>query len=258
MATIQSEFGKIRIFEDFIGPEWLIGETGASGVVGQFRLIGNGHVDGADSGATSQESDPCLNGVIRLLATDEDLHSCGITTSLMFNPGLMGTMVLEARVQMSDLDTKQVFIGFSDINADAQILEDTLVNIDTGAATTITNTASDFCGFLLSSEATDDEDWHAVYNGGTATAITLSTSADLDSDAVAAEWQIMRVEIDNDGTARWYIDGEIKQTTEGAVSTASTDFFAGQIIIENLANTSTTESIDIDYILITANRDWTV
>jgi len=258
MATIQSEVGKIKVFEDFLGAEHLVAATTATGALGELRIIGSGMSDGTDAGLTILEADPCLNGVGRLLATDEDLHSGGITTGLMFNPALMGTLVLETRVQMDDLNTKQVFIGFSDLNADAQTLEDSLVNIDTGAPTTITNTASDFCGFLLSSEATDDEDWHAVFNGGTTTAPTDSTTVDLDDDAVAAEWQVLRVEIDPNGTARWYIDGVLLKTQEGAVSTATTDYFAGQIIVENLANTSSTESIDIDYLLITANRDWTV
>ena len=258
MATVQSEVGKIRIFEDFVGAEYLVGATTATGVIGPFRVIGPDLAAGGDSGVTMLEDDPCLNGVARLLTTNTDLSAAGITTSLMFNPGLMGTLVLETRVQMSDIDYKQVFIGFSDLNADGQILEDTLVNIDTAAATTITSTASDFCGFLLSSEATDDQDWHAVYNGGTVTAPTDSTTVDLDADAVSAEWQILRVEIDSNGTARWFIDGVLLKTLAGAVSTASTDFFAGQIIVEDLANTSNAESIDIDYILITANRDWTV
>ena len=39
---------KYELFEDFAGPEWLVGETAASGAVGDFRVIGNGHVDGGD------------------------------------------------------------------------------------------------------------------------------------------------------------------------------------------------------------------
>ncbi len=256
MATVQGENGKIYMIEHFFGAEDIVSSTGATRFLPSgFRIIGQGIAE-TDSGITVSETTPCLNGVGILTTTDEDLHSCGITTALMFDCANMAPLVAECRVQFSDLDTKQFFFGFSDVNADAQILEDSLVNIDTAAATTITLTASDLCGFLLSSEATDDEDWHAVYNGGSATGETTSANVDLDDDAVAGDYQILRLEIDPNGTARWFIDNVLMKTLEGAVST-TTDM-ACQAILENLANTSTTETAHMDYIWVKAGADWTV
>ena len=74
-------------------------------------------------------------------------------------------------------------------------------------------------------------------------------------DAVLAEWNILRVEVDPNGTARWYVDGVLKQTVTGAVSTTAD--IAAVLLIE-CKDTAGAEEVDVDYILVEANRDWTV
>jgi len=254
MTIIQSEFGGIEIMEDFCGPEWIVAETAATGALGPFRVIGDGVGTNTDSGVIVNESDPCLSGVGRLTTTDEDLHATGLSTAKVFDVATMAPLVMECRVQFANLDTKQFFFGLSDENDDAEVLEDSIVDIKSGAGTTIVYTASDVCGFLLSSEATDDEDWHAVYTGGTAAAVTTSGSLDLDDDAVLGEYQVLRLEVDPDGTARWLIDGILLKTLAGAVST-TTDM----AILAILQSTTTTAmTADLDYIYIKASRNWTV
>ena len=247
----QASKGRIEIFEDFIGAEDIVANTAATrnfGTAG-LRVIGQG-IEVADSGIVLLESDG-LNGVGRLTTTNEDAHSIGLTTATMFDVGKMGTIVLEARVQFENLDTKEFYFGLTDVNADATILEGgTMV----GNGTTMTLTASDLCGFYLSAELTDDEDFHAVFNGGTTTGETVSTSLDLDDDAVAGEWDVLRLEVGNNGTARWFVNGVLKKTQAGAVST-STDLAA---ILMVAAYGNAIETADVDYIHITANRDWTV
>jgi len=248
-VNAQSGVGKIRLFEDFVGVELPVSLTNAFGNIGDFRVIGDGVAEN-DSGVVGQESDG-LSGVGRLTVTDEDKHACGLGTALCLDVGKMGTIIVEARVRFADLDTKDAFIGLSDVNSDDISLEDDVIS---GATTTLTLTASDLVGFYLCSELTDDEDWHAVYNGGSTTGETTSTSVDLDDDAVAGEFQILRLEVDNNGTARWYIDGVLKKTLEGACST-TTDM-AAICVVGNKANTSSTEDMDVDYLLVEANRDW--
>jgi hypothetical protein len=70
---------------------------------------------------------------------------------------------------------------------------------------------------------------------------------------VAAEWDVLRLEVSINGTARWYVNGVLKQTVTGAVST-STDL-AVLAMIE--ARAASNEYAWIDYIAIEANRDWT-
>ena len=246
----QTGYGRIKIFEDFLAGEDIVAATAATRAFGGsgLRVIGQGIAE-VDSGITVGESDG-LNGVGILTTTNEDAHSCGLTTGKVFDVGKMAPINIECRVQFPDLDTKAFYFGLTDVNTDTAILEgENLV----AAGATLTLTASDLCGFLLDAEATDDEDWIMVYNGGTTSGETTIASIDADNDAVAAEWDILRLEIAINGTARWYVNGVLKQTVTGAVST-STDL-AVMAMIETRA--ASIEYAWIDYIAIEANRDWT-
>ncbi len=136
------------------------------------------------------------------------------------------------------------------MNDDTTILEG---NNLVASGTSLTLSASDLCGFLIDAEATDDEDWIMVYNGGTTSGETTIANIDADNDAVAGEYDILRLEVAINGTARWYINGVLKQTVTGAVST-STDL-AVLAMVE--ARSAAIEYAWIDYIAIEANRDWT-
>ena len=246
----QSGYGRIKIFEDFLAGEDIVAETAASRSFGSsgLRVIGQGIAE-TDSGITVGESDG-LNGVGILTTTNEDAHSCGLTTGKIFDVGKMAPINIECRVQFPDLDTKAFYFGLTDVNDDTTILEG---NNLVAASGTLTLSASDLCGFLIDAEATDDEDWIMVYNGGTTTGETTIANIDADEDAVAGEYDILRLEVAPNGTARWFINGALKQTVEGAVST-TTDL-AVLAMIETRA--ASNEYAWIDYIAIEANRDWT-
>jgi len=245
----QSGFGSIRIFEDFIANEDAVANTSSTANIGPFRLIGETLTD-TDAGAVTLESDG-LSGVIQLTspnATDND--SVGLVTSKMFDVAFMAPIVIETRVRFADLDTKEFFFGLTDVNDDNTGIEGKNLH---GATTTLTLTASDLCGFFWSAELTEDEMWHGVYNGGTTTGQVVSTSVQLGADAVAGEWDVLRLEVDPNGTARWYLNEVLKQTVTGAVST-TTDL-AVALLLE-IKGTGTNETVDVDYIDIHANRDW--
>jgi hypothetical protein len=246
----QSGYGKVSIFEDFLAGEDIVAATAASRSFGGsgLRVIGQGIAEN-DSGITVGESDG-LNGVGILTTTNEDAHSCGLTTGKVFDVGKMAPINIECRVQFPDLDTKAFYFGLTDVNDDTTILEG---NNLVASGTSLTLSASDLCGFLIDAEATDDEDWIMVYNGGTTSGETTIANIDADNDAVAGEWDVLRLEVSINGTARWYVNGVLKQTVEGAVST-STDL-AVLAMIE--ARSAAIEYAWIDYIAIEANRDWT-
>jgi len=252
MATIQSEFGKLFLMEDFFGGEDIVANTAVSRQIGSagFRVIGQG-AEEADSGITSLETDPNLNGVGVFTTTDEADHSLGVCTSKMLDLTLNGGFVAECRVQFADLDYKQFYFGFTDLNDDTTILEGETI---LGSTVTLTLSASDLCGFLYSAELTEDEMWHMPYNGGTTAGETTSTNVESGVDAVAGEWDILRVEVDPNGEARWYINGVLKQTVEGAVS-LTTDL--ALIAMVECKDTSTIEYAKVDYVALRANRDWT-
>ena len=244
--------GKIRLFEDFFRGHDVSGvadntTTKATEAIGNFRLFGDG-ISEIDAGALAIGSDE-LSGVARLTTTDEAQHATCLGTELAFDVALMAPIIVEARVRFNNLDTKEVFIGLADVVGDDLCLEDDLLAAST---TTFTPVATDYVGFYLSAELTDDEDWHAVYRGGSTTGVTTSSNVDLDDDAVAGEWQILRLEVDPDGTARWYIDGVLLKTLAGACST-TTDM---GVVCGVEAKGNACEEMDIDYLLVEANRDW--
>ena len=250
----QSSVGRIRIFDDFIGFEVPVASTAAPATApyftpGGLRVVGQGLAD-TDSGVVCLDADG-LNGVVRLTTTNETEHSAGFTTNSSFDMALNGGIGIEARVRFENTDTKQVYFGLTDVVTDGVgILEGEQM---VGSGTAITLTASDLCGFMMTPDlTTDPADWHGVYNGGTTTGETTSTSINFSDDA-GTDFQVLRLEVDSNGTARWYIDGDLKQTVTGAVST-STDL-AVLLMVEAKGNAI--ETMDVDYVLIETNRDWT-
>ena len=242
----QSGEGRIRLFNDFAGVGNVVTLTADTAQLGDFFAGGEGFEDN-DAGIAGKDA---LSGVVTLTSGNTDADTSFIGTHIMFDVAKMAPLVLEARVQLPDLDTKEIFFGLTSILSVDEQLEDIVIN---ASATTITMPA-DLVGFYLSSELTDDEDWHGIHNGGTTAASTTTTAVDLDDDAVAGEYQVLRLEVAPNGTCRWYIDGVLKQTVEGAASTTTN--MAACLAVA--ANTTQLGIIDCDYIEVTANRDWTV
>jgi len=243
----QSGLGKIKLFNDFFGAAGTpIASTDDAVPLGDFYSGGEGNED-AGAGCDYINSD-ALSGVARLTSGATDLDTCFIGTDISFDVALMAPIVIEARVRFVDLDAKAAFIGLTSILTMDEQMDDI---IDYSAATTVTLTAT-LAGFFLSSEFTDDEDWHMVYNGGTTTGVTTTTSIDADDDAVAGEWQVLRLEVDPNGDCRWYIDGVLKQSVATAIST-TTDL---AVCCGVTANSAEAAVMDVDYLLVEANRDW--
>jgi len=248
----QGSDSRLIIDEDFLGgTEVAVASTTAPPInwPPHLTFVGQGIAD-TDSGAVMLDSDG-LNGVVQLTTTNEDVHCAGFQTPVMFDVGLNGTIVLEARVRHAVITTGEVFIGFSDVATDLAIIEGAICHGDT---ITVTLTASDLVGFLMATDLTESTEWHGVYNGGTTTGQTVSTSDELNVLMVAGEYSVLRLELHPNGTAEWFIDGVLKQTVTGAVST-SVDLCLN-VLVESKA--SSVKTLDVDYIKVWANRDWTI
>ena len=249
MATVQAAAGGIRLFCDFF-EEDNIAETAATRNIGDFIVAGQGSEVNDDAGVPTLDSG--LNGVGVITSTNEDNHTTLVGTPCALDVALMAPIVMETRVRFSaDLLTKETFFGLTDVDPDTLSLE---TDVLTGASSTLTLTGTAFVGFYQSAELTDTNDWHAVYKGGTVVGETVSTNLDLGVDAVIGDWQILRLEIDPNGTTRWSVDGVLKKTLAGAASTTA-DF---GVVLGVESKSSSAETLDVDYLLVTASRDWTV
>jgi hypothetical protein len=205
---VQSGDSRLVINEDFLGgTEVAVASTTAPPINWPpfLTFVGQGIAD-TDSGAVMLDSDG-MNGVVQLTTTNEDVHCAGFQTPVMFDVALNGTIVMEVRCRQAALNTGEVFIGFSDVATDLAIIEGAICHGDT---VTVTLTASDIVGFLMASDLTDNSDWHGVYNGGTTTGETTSTSVDFDAGATAGEYQVLRLELFPNGTVEWWVDGVLE------------------------------------------------
>ncbi len=250
----QSGYGEIRLFNDFTGEEVQVAAnmehasaTGGLWNIGKGFTIKGQNLDQTDAGAAAVEDG--LNGqVILTSSATAGGDACFVTTETCFKPSVNAPMAVEARVELAALTARRVFVGFSGTVADAQ---STIVS---GSTATLTLTESNCVGFLFDSGLTTDVEWHYVHNGGTTTGVTDSTALNSGVAPVATYMDVLRVEVDNNGTARWFINGVLKNTLAGAVS--ATAVFAGCAGV--VSTTTTVGSVTLDYIAVEANRDWTI
>ena len=250
MVTVQSEYGRISLFDDFCGPEIPVATAVAYGTtaggcnyyIGPYKVTGD--LADTDAGVVGLA---ISGGAVRLTGTNEDGEGMCIGTEAVFSPTLNGTLVAETRVQTQVITARNLWFGFCDDNID-------LVNEPVQATgTTLTLSASDLCGFVFNSELTSNN-WHMAYNGGTTTGATDSTTVVSDVTVAGTAWDILRIEITPIGTASWYINGVLKQTVENAVSTTVLQ----AAFVGCFGTAATVTDIDVDYLAVSANRDWTV
>ena len=253
MATIQSGRGKIEVFMDFLGAELPLAGT-ASGADATAALCnlhplvirGEG-IEDADSGIVPVAD--ALSGVARFTSANGaagDAIVLGTETCL--GVAKMAPIIVEARVEMAALTNRRIFIGL------CGNFDDDQDEILTGSDATLTLTAeSDLCGFFFDNGLTESVKWYMPYNGGTTTGETDASEVASTVTPVGEEFDILRLEVDNNGTARWSINGELEQTVEGAIST--TTVMSAMIAVAYTA--SAVATLDVDYLYISANRDWT-
>ena len=254
MATEQSQFGRIIIFEDFLGAESTLSNTAtpssATGALLNFgALVVRGYaVNEADAGIVPNANR--LSGVGTFTSpntTDGDATYLGTETCIRVDK--MGTIILECRVEMAALTDRRFYMGLCGNFADAQS-DICLAN----GTTAITLTESDQCGFLYDVGLTESVKWYMPFKGGTTTGVLDASEIVSSVTPVALEFDILRLEVDNNGTARWYINGVLEQTQAGAISTS----VVMSALLGAIATTTTTATADVDYFYISANRDWTV
>ncbi len=243
--------GHIRIFNDFVGAEIPVANAVAYGTtaggcnyyLGDFKLLGD--LAQTDCGAASLSK---ASGYVQLTSSaTADADGCALATEVSFSPALNGPIILEARLEMAALTARHVFFGLMGTAAD------NIAEASTNTTLTFTKVVP-MLGFVFDSQMTYGTYWFMPY---LLASDTTQTSTDVQSSqiAVAAESDVLKLEVDRDGGARWYINGKLEQTVGAGKAATTTTLMAA--VLGVWSTTTTVGSVDVDYISLSAERDWT-
>ena len=240
-------YGRIRMFEDFLGgPDVAVSNTDAiktaAASAGPYAMYGS--LAETDCGLVLVGK---ANGWGRLTGTDEDGYGIAIGTEVSLSADLNGPIVIEARVEMASLATTNVFLGLVATAADD-------IASPIACATTVITKVVACTGFLFASDLTATTTWHMPYilaADSTQTSTTVAAS----QVAVAAEADVLRLEVFKDGSAKWFINGKLEQSVGAGLAVDATTLYAA--ILGQFGTTTTAMTVDVDYLAVEAERDWT-
>lgn len=201
-----------------------------------------------NSGADAQAIDPAINaqagGVVRLTTGDADGTTANDGSQIVCHLPVtanLGGVSMEARLHINTaITTVSVCVGFTDSTS----LEEPFTN----AADVITSTATDAACFLYDTDATTDTWW----------AVAVDTDVDDTGNAstgvapVADTYQTLRIDIAPDGnTIYYYINNVLVDTRVAGGVSPDVALYATVIAC---ATTTTSKTVDVDYIKIKHNR----
>ena len=218
---------KVTLFDDFLGDVLEDAWSGAKG---------------SDAQAVVPTITPAAGGWVRLTSGDTATTAeseSSLTHGLNWKAN-QGGLVFETRVKpVSSVANVAYFIGLTDVLATTTLEEPVTLS-----GTTFTANADDAVGFVFDTAATTDVFYCIGVKATTKTAAT-ATSAPVADTAVT-----LRIELSVAGTASFYVDGTLVATIADAVTAT----VALTPVIEVMARTTTSKSIDADYVYVQATR----
>ena len=245
----QSQYGKVRVWDDFLGPDNDL--TWGTGTV----KVGNFGFVSVNEGSFEWTIDE--PGGIVAITTDVGNDDNAALMAGTYKPA-DGGMLMEARLKMSNVDCA-LFVGFSETLA----LDTPVMPAEFATATMTYNGSGGMIGAQYDVDGTDD-DWRAIFGDGGAVSGGADTNGTRANETITAdEWYIVRVEVDEDGTGRVYVGhddglgGDLSLVKE--ISTAfvtNTDVLYAVCMIET--RTANARILEVDYMAAEGFRDWTV
>lgn len=245
----QSEFGKLEVFEDFLGID-----PDTTWAAGGFH-IGNVSVTSVNEGSIESTVDES-GGVLAVTTDTADNDNFAMYTAPMV-PASNGPLVMEARFKMDDVTLSSVFVGFTETLA-----KDTPVMPAEFATATMTyNGTGSIVGFNFDADGTTD-DFRAVF--GDAGAVVAGADANgtrANCTITNDRWYIARVEIDPDGTGRCYIgdiatNANMRLVKSVTAAIPDTNVLFPVLMVENRSGAART--FEVDYFYAKGYRDWAV
>jgi hypothetical protein len=240
--NIQGNYGKLHVFEDFLG----------GGIVNAaWTDTGLGHV-GALAFTSVNEGSFAFTvdepGGILAVTTDTGDNDNLALFAGVFKPA-DGGCVMEARFKVAVITTSSIFCGFSEtLDAATPVMP-----LEFATATMSYNGSGNIAGLLHDADATT-EDWRAGFgNAGAVIAAADAQGTRAYDPIVADRWQLVRVEIGADGDAWCYLNGKLIKHVKAAVTT--TDVLYATLMVENRSGAANTMEVDYFY-AGGAGRDW--
>ena len=244
----QSEYGVIEVWDDFLGPDndltWGLGTV----KVGNLGFV-SVNASGSNLGTFEWTVDE-PGGIVAITthATDNDNAALMAGT---FRPA-DGGIIMEARFKQADVTTGAIYCGFTEtLNLATPVMP-----AEFATATMSYNGSGGMVGCVWDPDATTNR-WKALAGDGGSVSSNASANGEDDNasgDAVNDQWEIVRVEIGPDATARIYHDEILIDTIASAI-TAGDKFYA-VLMIENRSAAANT--LEVDYFHARGYRDWSV
>ena len=181
-----------------------------------------------------------------LTSSTADGNNAANTSTLTFDTldwrADSGGLVMETRLQISDVSETALFVGFTDVISTTVELP----VFKTSGANTLDSDADDACGVGFDVDGTTDQFWHGGVDSTVDTAATHSGSAPSDNTYVT-----IRVEVSSAGAVQGFINNtSIGTATASAVT--PTVALTPCIMISNRSGNQTVATID--YLWVQANR----
>lgn len=238
--------GNISVFDHFMGFETAtMGTTllpvGSNGV--NYVSVNEGSF-----AATTDEP----GGILAITTDTADNDNCFLCIG-PFKPA-DGGVQMEARLKMADITTGALYVGFTEtLDATTPVMP-----AEFATATMTYNGSGGMVGLQFDSDGTTD-DWRAVF----ADAASAADNADTNGTrayqaAVNDKWDVVRVEIDPDGTGRVYLataDGGLKLIKECKSAVTASDLQYAVVGIEN--RSAAASVLEVDYFGAWGHIDWT-
>lgn len=178
-------------------------------------------------------------GMCRIATDNTDNESSFLATPLMWEDDM--NAICEAKILISDVSGLAVFFGFSDSRYETT----PAMPIDYADGTLATVAGNNTVGFICDYD--DSVNGPNSIVGVGANAGTLETAIDSGTDWADTTWHVLRVELNPDGDAVFYLDG----TAFGVMTTAITSG-THLCIITAVAN----RDAAIDYVYLDRVDGW--
>mgnify|MGYP003143040840 CR=1 FL=1 len=208
---------------------------------------------GSDGDATAAATVTAPEGKVDMGSGDGGSTNDGSVLSLILlakgSLVSLGMTVFECRVSFDQITGVTACFGLSDKLAtdDEHLLHTITAGTVADGGLTVANTVE----FVYSEEATAGTLWHAASEnagtiGNSGAEETLTDGPTIDT------YDVLRLEVDSDGTARFYINGVLRLTRTSAVAT--TALLIPYIAIDGEAATPVATDLSIDYIYFSGAR----